>query len=152
MDAGKKLEEILKQLEERDRQKQDVLLTKNDIRIDSTTGNVNLRDIGPVKFTRTGFGQFCNWFGMPLRYAERCIERDPSMFYQHMKVWVNDAGESPILFRVHETAQAPTVRAVLTNQYGIIGDLPVFRQVADAAKEFEIGFNHFHVNEDFCDV
>lgn len=150
----KKFNDVLAKLETLDSMKKDVMITKNDIHINDETGLITVSDVGSVGFTHTGFTQFCNRFGMSARYAEKCIKRDPKMFAQHMKVWVNDyQDEKEMLFRTYQKEGEKTrIRAVLSDRYGIMDNYPTIKEVSKIADTYNIDVSNFGLSSDFADL
>lgn len=152
-DAAKRFEEILKMLEEQEKQKMDLHLNKDDVLIYGD-GGVRLNGLGYVEFSNTGFRQFCSLLRIPVDYARRCLEKDPYLFGSHAKAWWEDVPDNKeFLFRIRRKEGRPfLVRAVLSDRYSTLDYLPVMRETRRVALDSGVNVENWNVEDDFLDI
>lgn len=154
---GEQFRKILEQMEKADAAKRDLMVTPDAFSIGSN-GQLFLEGArGPLGFTDTGLSQFCTMVGMPVNYARKCINRNPKMFTDHLQEWMKDLPtEKEKLIRMYETTvdgQPNTrVRAVLSDKYGIIDNLPVFKELAWMPQELNADVRGFGLTSDHFDL
>lgn len=151
---GEQFKKILEEMEKADAAKLDIPATTDAFSVNDN-GKLLMAGIdGPLGFTETGFAQFCNLFGMPVQYAKKCLQRDPKMFTEHLKVWMADApNDKEKLVRMYKTQdEGHRIRAVLSSKYGIMDNLPIFQELAWVPQELNADVRGFNLTPDFFDL
>lgn len=153
-DMGEQFKKILEQMEKADAAKRDIMVPTDAFKV-TDDGSLFLEGIqGPLGFTDTGFSQFCNLFGMPVQYARKCIQRKPKMFTDHLREWMEDApNDKERLIRMFADAEGNhRVRAVLSDKYGIMDNLPIFQELSWIPKELNADVRGFGLTSDHFDL
>lgn len=154
IDAGEHFKQILEQMEKADAAKRDLIVSTDAFQV-TDNGSLLLDGIdGTLGFTDTGFSQFCNTFGMPVQYARKCLSRDPKMFTEHMRVWMNDMpNDKERLVRMYQTNEGDhRIRAVLSPKYGIMDNLPIFKEMSWIPQELDADVRGFGLTPDHFDL
>lgn len=160
-DFGKKFESVLEELKHLDTLKRDVMVYKNDIRVDRS-GAVIIDGLGIVDFTKTGFQHFCNRFDVPSEYMNKllnmenketahieedrmlmkmCFERGLTRFPDERGIFLRTMGQED---------GTRKIRAVFSEDYKVLDHLPILNQINMVDENMKA--THFNISDDFLDL
>lgn len=154
-DIAKRFEEILAKLEEEDRRKMDVVVSKSDMHVEDD-GRIFVDGLGRVAFTPHGFAVFNKLLGIPTDYAKRCMDADPRMWAEHARHWMRDDErinpDREFLVRAKRTQTGTVARAFLSPKYREIDDFPIAKEIVPFARESGAVPQMFNQTYDFMDL
>lgn len=161
VNLGQKFEEVLSRITEIDKHKEDVLKLPRDIRV-TESGNIAIQGLGNVAFTKTGFQTFCLKLDLPSGYMNRLIDHDKKTPYEinrDLKVFGENVQrgietlkeDNKILFRTFRHDNQNKIRAVFSDKYNVIDNLPLLKNLEKYDHD-KLETESFNVTSDFLDI
>ena len=118
----KTLSEVVSQVKSSDVGKRDFTLPVQEIVVTSRTGRIEIMDsLGNLQhfnMNEHALGQLASRLGIPVNYARKCIEENPSLLAQHANHWINTEQFRDKQWFVR--TQGEFARAFLTDKYSTL--------------------------------
>jgi hypothetical protein len=160
IDLGQKFEEVMRQLEELEEKKVDVLKKPRDIGI--RDNSLHIEGLGLVDFTKTGLQTFCAKLDLPSSYmfklmdkqdkSLREIERDQEVFKMNIQRGLETLRpDTDIFFRTYNEGDRHIIRGVFSDRYNVVDNLPLLGEIRNYDFS-QLKTEHFNVTSDYLDV
>ena len=157
---AEQFERILKELEELEEKKKDVIKRPRDIIV--SDDGLRIDGLGNVRFTKTGLQTFCSKLDLPSSYMGKLLDtegktdyeirRDREVFKTNIQRGLEMLKEdTEILFRTYDKDGYHLVRGVFSDRYKVIDNLPILQEIC--RNDFsELKIERFAVDSDYMDI